>query len=322
MLPVLLRESVGLCWVCGSSSLPFDPTLLARAMQAVQDDGTAFACKAGRANPESSSVTLGMLQEVWDKQGILTDDVLQCVFYILMDLYGASEVGDNGDEASGKSIAFFPCTFFSVLDKAHTDAATGALTEEAAGALTAELVPAREHKGWLKGAELIVMPVHLELEHWLLACAYPAHKTICFVDSSRRTTESHRVGIFDEWGSKIAELMWACLERMGVPHDPNEWSVFVEQHNYQQHNAYDCGMWLLLNTIARLHGNPHAGPITNIPAARRWLVEELIAAGIHNKTADARLNGVLDEERLNRAALSRVHHADSDPQSDPAIKGD
>ena len=56
--------------------------------------------------------------------------------------------------------------------------------------------------------------------------------------------------------------------------------------------------------------------------ARRWLVTELTAAGIRNRTADKRLNGVLDEARLNRAAFSRVHRAHSSPQSDPAIEGD
>lgn len=77
--------------------------------------------------------------------------------------------------------------------------------------------------------------------------------------------------------------------------------------------------WVLLNIIALLKGNPYAGPITNIPAARRWLVEELIAAGINNGTADERLNGVLDEARLNNAAFSRVHGAHSSPHSVPAV---
>ncbi|KAK8093680.1 hypothetical protein PG997_000365 [Apiospora hydei] len=117
--------------------------------------------------------------------------------------------------------------------------------------------------------ETIIMPIN-ESSHWTFILIRPQRREVAYIDS---------------FGGKGEQKVFKALGFIEVFLGParwksNEWNVLDDLHVPSQHNGYDCGMFVITNSIFIALGlDPNTYSEAELPLQRRRIAAVLLNGG-------------------------------------------
>ncbi|KAK8086217.1 Ubiquitin-like-specific protease ESD4 [Apiospora phragmitis] len=113
------------------------------------------------------------------------------------------------------------------------------------------------------------MPIN-ESSHWTFILIRPKRREVAYIDS---------------FGGKGPQKVLKTLEFIEVflgpaRWDPEEWKVLNDLHVPDQHNSWDCGMFVITNSIYIALGlDPNTYSEAELPLQRRRIAAVLLNGG-------------------------------------------